>query len=188
MFKEVIGKIGFIKMLIIILSLCFFFSVISGLVLYKNLHVPLGPHFGATHIVVTELHDNLLFKTIIINLIFYCITAIGFLLLGVLYSHRIAGPLVKVTRFAEMMGKGKFDQRIDFRKKDVIHSLSAVLNEMSQAYENRCNTLSFNLNELEKNLNSLKLSDGSSEHKIEKTKKIMKLDAIISKTYKDLVL
>ncbi|NOX35052.1 MAG: hypothetical protein GXP56_15210 [Deltaproteobacteria bacterium] len=188
MFKGVIEKIGFTKMLVFILSIFFFFSIISTLLLYKNLYTPLGPHFAAAHMIVTELQDSLLLRTVAINIIFYLISATGVLLLGVLYSHRIAGPFIKVTRFAELIGKGRFDQRIHFRKKDAIHSLSAALNEMAKTYEGRCNKLSSNLDELGQRLNSLKSPYDNREQRDENIKKILELDKVISEDYRELIL
>ncbi len=184
MFKGAVEKFGFIKMLIMLLGFFFLCSLISGFILYKNLHTPLGPHFAAAHLNVTNLQDSLLIKNIVINLIFFCITALGVVFLGVLYSHKIAGPLIKVTKYAQMVGKGRFDQRISFRNKDAIHSLSAALNEMTQTYENKCIRLSSNLSQLEQNL---KLIKEDREQNNEKIKKLLELDAIISKDYKDLI-
>ncbi len=99
MFKGIIAKIGFTKMLIVVLSLFFFFSIISGLVLYKNLHTPLGPHFAAAHIIVTKLQDTILYKTVVINIVFYNPTAIGVLLLGVLYPHKLPADHRKNNSF-----------------------------------------------------------------------------------------
>lgn len=43
---------------------------------------------------------------------------------GVYFSHKVAGPLVRVRRFAKEMGEGKSGLKVAFRKGDLIHPLA----------------------------------------------------------------
>jgi methyl-accepting chemotaxis protein len=180
MLKGTITEKGFKRRLVlIILGIFIFFSLISALVLYKSLHEPLSPHYGATVTILTQAKESLVTKTIEVNLIFYLFIAIGVTLLGILYSHRIAGPLFRVKQYAALLGGGRFDQRVGFRKKDVIHSLASVLNEMAEGCEDRTKLLASQLRELEDGLKLLSSLPDESEEKVELIKRLRELDARI---------
>jgi methyl-accepting chemotaxis protein len=140
------------------------FSLVSALVMYERLHVPLSPHYGATISLLTEVKESLIITSIGINLIFWILITVGITLLGILYSHKIAGPLFRVRQYAEALGEGRFDQRISFREKDVLHTLSTALNRVAEGYEDREKHFACQLRELQDTLLSLgSLSDDSPE-------------------------
>ncbi len=170
---------GFKRLPLIILGLFFFFSLTSGVILYKNLYVTLSPHYGATHVLLTQVKESLAIKTITINLIFYVFIAIGVIILGILYSHRVAGPLFKVKQYAAMFGEGRFDKRIRFRKKDAIHDLADVLNETARGCQDRKERFAADLKELEKALLALRTLSDKPDEKAELIKKLLAIDARI---------
>jgi methyl-accepting chemotaxis protein len=183
--KVLVTEEGFKRRLVlIILGIFLFFSLISALVLYRNLQVPLSPHYGATVTILTQAKDSLVTETIKINLIFYFLIAIGVALLGILYSHRIAGPLVRVKQYAARLGEGRFDERISFREKDAIHSLALVLNEMAEGCEDRSRQFLAELQELEDGLKLLSSLPDESEEKVELIKRLRELDAKIREDHK----
>ena len=155
MLKSVIAEKGFKKLILILLGLFFLSSLISALVLYKNLQTPISPHYGAAHMILTQVRESLAVKTITINLIFFILIAIGIILLCILYSHRIAGPLFKVKQYAATLGEGRFEERIRFRKKDAVHDLADVLNETAKACQDKKERFRADLKELEEGLKAL---------------------------------
>ena len=52
-------------------------------------------------------------------------------------THKIAGPLVKITRFVHQFGAGRFRERIVLRDKDQLHALAGALNDMASSLEQR---------------------------------------------------
>ncbi len=188
MFKGVVSEELFKRLLLIILGIFCLFSFISALVVYKNSQVSLGPHYGAAHVIVTSVKESLIIITVKINLIFYLLTAIGVAILGILYSHRVAGPLVQVKQYAEKLGEGRFDERIRFRKKDAIHYLASEFNEMAKGCQERTGILASELNKLEEDLLLLNSMPDKSEEKIELIKKIRKVDVEIRDMHQTLIL
>jgi methyl-accepting chemotaxis protein len=163
-------------LLLTIFGIFLVFSLVSALVIYERLHVPLSPHYGATISLLTQVKESLLITSIAINLIFWILIAVGITLLGIFYSHKIAGPLVRVRRYAATLAEGRFDQRISFREKDVLHPLATALNEVAEGYEGREKRFACQLEELQDALLSLgSLSDRSPE-KIELMQRIRELD------------
>jgi len=53
-----------------------------------------------------------------------------FSLMGILLSHKIAGPIYRVERVAEELAKGNLDISVRFRKGDDLKHLADSLNEM----------------------------------------------------------
>ena len=164
------------RFLLIVLVMFLFFSLMSALVLYKSLHLPLSHHYGAIHVMVTQLNESLIIKTITINLFFFLLTTIGMILLGIFYSHRIVGPLFRVKKFSAVLGEGKFDERISFRKKDAIHTLSSELNEMAKGCQDNVTLLISGLHELKDTVTLLASVPYKSKKRDELLKKLQKLD------------
>lgn len=49
---------------------------------------------------------------------------------GLIYSHKISGPIYRVKKTIESLGKGIFNFKIKFRKKDKFQDLSIPINEL----------------------------------------------------------
>jgi signal transduction histidine kinase len=105
-------------------------------------------------------------------------------LLGIVYSHRIAGPLFRVKQYAAMLGEGRFDERISFREKDAVHKLAIELNEMAKECEDRTKLFVSELQELEDGLKLLSSLPDESEDKVELIKRLRELDAKIREDHK----
>ncbi len=54
-----------------------------------------------------------------------------------------------------MLGEGRFDQRIRFRKKDAVHELAKVLNETAKACQDKKERFRADLKEFEEGLKAL---------------------------------
>jgi signal transduction histidine kinase len=175
MFKEIIPQKTLKGLVLIILGIFLVSSLVSAFVLYRNLNVPLSPHYGAAISIVTKVKESLIIKTVEINLTFCFLTVIGFIVVGIFYSHRIAGPLVKVKQYASMLGEGRFDERISFRRNDVVHRLSSTLNDMAEGCQNRTTLIASRLEELEEGLLMLSSLSDESKEKIELVKKLREI-------------
>ena len=56
--------------------------------------------------------------------------AVIFTAIGIILSHKVAGPIFRVERVAQELSKGNLDIRVKFRKGDELHELADSLNEM----------------------------------------------------------
>ncbi|MDH3215801.1 MAG: HAMP domain-containing protein [Candidatus Krumholzibacteria bacterium] len=52
-------------------------------------------------------------------------------------THKIAGPLVKITRHVHQFATGNFTERIRLREKDQLQALANTLNDMASSLEER---------------------------------------------------
>jgi hypothetical protein len=56
------------------------------------------------------------------------ISLVGILLLGVLISHRLVGPVMKIEDALRKWGSGEAPEKLQFRKNDAFHSLAEAYN------------------------------------------------------------
>jgi methyl-accepting chemotaxis protein len=176
MLKKIIkeGYIG--KLLLIILGITLIFTLFSSIILYTTLDIPLSPHYGALFTNVGQLKESLIFTTVKVNILFFLFIAVGVVVLGILYSHRIAGPLYRVTQYAKSINQGKFDSRIRFRKKDAIHDLATALNQTVEGYQNKAKTFVSRLEEIVDTLKLLDAASGGSTEEDELVERLRLLD------------
>ena len=65
------------------------------------------------------------------------VVAIALVVCGILTSHKIAGPLVKLKGFLKQVAEGDFSQQIAFRRKDQLDEFADVLNETVSSLDAR---------------------------------------------------
>src|SRR5437868_1359387 len=56
---------------------------------------------------------------------------------AIVFSHRVAGPLPKITQALRDIGTGKFDTRLTLRKKDELKELAEAINAMAAQLKER---------------------------------------------------
>ena len=59
---------------------------------------------------------------------------------GVIISHRIAGPLYRISKAAREVGQGQYHSRLNLRKRDYLHDFADTFNEMLAALDERACT------------------------------------------------
>ena len=75
---------------------------------------------------------QLLFSPILINLL---ILTIIISILGIFYSHRIAGPVYRIDSDISRVLKGEKGIQVRLRKKDKLHNLAEKINKLIKAYD-----------------------------------------------------
>ncbi len=92
----------------------------------------------------------------------YCFLAGGvalcsliFGIMGILISHKIAGPLYRVKEQIKAIIDGNYKNKIKFRKGDLLHDIADLFNEMTDNLDKiKTSNLSY-VDEIEKNLKKL---------------------------------
>jgi len=85
---------------------------------------------------VIRTGTNLFWATILIGGIFECVLII---LLGIFFSHRIAGPLFKIQRTLNEVKDGRYPGLIKLRKDDLLKGFAETVNEMIISLKDRYN-------------------------------------------------
>ncbi|MBI4822896.1 MAG: methyl-accepting chemotaxis protein [Nitrospirae bacterium] len=112
--------------------------VFSGTAFYLLARkILLSPSYAETFVSVDMYKDMVLSRSIFIYAFFTLLILCGIVILGIIYSHRIAGPLQRVKAAARELGKGNLGINIRFRERDVIHPLADSINRMAGQYKER---------------------------------------------------
>jgi methyl-accepting chemotaxis protein len=80
----------------------------------------------------------------------FCVPAI--VVLHLLYSHRIAGPVFRLSKEAARIGRGDLTGSIKFRQKDNLMDMADLLNGVASQYRCRINDLRDYLSVIERDL------------------------------------
>ena len=135
-------KKGFITRLVLLILLVFIaFSSVSGLFLYYNTYRSLDTNYSASISIISEIKEDLLARTLTISAVFYLFILTGIVILAVLYTHRIAGPLQRIKLFAGAVTGGDLSPELKFRKNDAINSFGDSLNKMTEGWRGRIQAL-----------------------------------------------
>lgn len=178
---EVIRK-GYLTRLVLLL-ICIFIigTTVSAIYLYLDIYRSLDTHYSAILSIITEIKETLVIRTIKINAFFFLLISAGIVILGILYTHRIAGPLYRIKLYAKMVGEGRLDTDIKFRRKDVIHSFGESFNDMTKSYSDRLTVLISEIQQFKDAIAELKSLTEEGEDTEIAMKKVLEHDSRIKK-------
>lgn len=104
-------------------------SLLSTSLLWTSMY---RPELGSTTLLVGCL------VAVSVTLLIELILAIPIVFfLGIKQSHRIVGPMHRITRTLEAIGKGDFSQRITLRDGDTLEGLAKAINKMAETLQRR---------------------------------------------------
>ena len=178
---DVISKIYLRNFLFMLLVILLSSTAISAMVLYLNIHKPLDTHYSAIVMIISELHDTILIKSLTISAISSIVTAIALFSLGIFYTHKIAGPLYRIKMAAKSIIKGDLGTKIILRRKDVIQPFAESLNAMTTTYNEKIRTIHVEVDRLKDTITELKSSAESGKNRDDKLKKISDMESHINK-------
>lgn len=110
-----------------VLAIAVISSLIASAVVWANMHRP-------------ELEPNALLNacllTVAVTLLIELILSIPIIsFLGIRQSHRVVGPMNRLTSTLEAIGRGDFSQRITVRQGDALEALATSINQMAQSLQ-----------------------------------------------------
>jgi methyl-accepting chemotaxis protein len=164
------------------------FTVLSAAYLYLDIYRPLSTHYSAIVSILADMHETLAVKTLKINAVFFIMILAGTLILGVLYTHRIVGPLYRIKMGSKAVLEGKLRTRLTFRKKDAIQSFGDSFNKMTKNYCNKIRGINAEVDQLNKTLTDLKIRIENGEAVEAELKKALETDAKIRELLSDIKL
>jgi hypothetical protein len=115
----------------IFFSFIFYFFSQQTALIYKPLLIEPEVQSG-----VIQLMENTFWRTVLFGAIFECMMII---LLGIFFSHRIAGPLFKISRYLKEVGAGRYPGLIKLRKDDMLKNFAETVNEMIVSLKDKYN-------------------------------------------------
>ncbi len=123
-----------LKYIGLILAVVFISASVSGYTIYYNAWVLLGEKLAAVYPQGMLVH---IFRSVnmklLINIIFVSIFCAG---VGIMASHRIAGPVFRMIKFLDSASEGDYKKRIQLRKGDELADLADAMNRLMDKLEN----------------------------------------------------
>jgi methyl-accepting chemotaxis protein len=101
--------------------------------------MPLSHHLAWSNVNVQpeELMGNMVRSVLLTTAILIVFFGLVALAAGIFVSHKVAGPLYRISMVAGQVGQGQMDKRIELRRGDYVRELADKLNSMLDQVENR---------------------------------------------------
>ena len=113
-------------------------SIIHGFFLYSITAKSVEEGFLSSHNRLRSTWEILKPAIILTNGVSFCLLTLVFFVTGILISHRLIGPLFKITRRIREMGFGKLDfPPVKLRQGDEGQSLSDSVNQLQESLRDR---------------------------------------------------
>ncbi|MFH1878142.1 MAG: hypothetical protein ABH883_04985 [Candidatus Omnitrophota bacterium] len=118
-----------IKYIALILLFMFSVAIVTGYTVYVTTWIMFGEKLAAVY-PQGLLMDivNKVNLVLLMRLIFLCPVVI---LVGLILSHRIAGPIFSIQRFLRMVTEGNYDIRLRLREKDELKEIASAANKLA---------------------------------------------------------
>lgn len=97
------------------------------------------------------------------------LTSVAALILTLMFSHKISGPLFNINREVEKMGAGDLSQRVKIRADDQLQHLGSSIDEMRESLRKRIRDLQTEWARFEKQAASLTADQQKQAQKIKKS-------------------
>ena len=137
--------------------------ILTTVVLYMAVRQPIGPTYGEGFRMLAQLQQDIVYKSAVIYAITVFVIVCFIVFLTLVYSHRIAGPVYRLTIFARTLCSGDFSSKVHLRHKDVLHPLADEMNDMVSRYGETFDTVQNEINNLEEYVKRLEDGQDSEE-------------------------
>ena len=98
-------------------------------VLWKTMYLPEEASHATLIACLVSVAVTLLFELLLaVPILFYA---------GIRQSHRVVGPMKRLTQTLEAIGRGDFSQRITLRNGDALEELAGTINRMAERLQQR---------------------------------------------------
>ncbi len=123
--------------------------VATGALYLVMMKQPIGPTYGEGFRLLAQLEQDIFYKSLLIygSTVLVCLFCI--IILTMLYSHRVAGPVYRLRIFAGQVRKGDLSSAVSLRESDVIHSLSRDMNSMVGVFHGTVSEIDKQMREIE---------------------------------------
>ena len=131
---------------------CLIVAIIGQIYLYYFTESFLEIHYSEVLLRLADLKGSLFIKSLFVNILFFIIPSILFAVALVYYSHRVAGPMYRTREYMKQRSTGPVPSALKFRSDDVLHTLSAAVNEVQDLEKVRDAEICANYERMEQTL------------------------------------
>jgi len=122
---------------------------VTGALLYVSSQIWLGESYTEGLKTLSKSRGVILRNSIIIYATTSLFVLAGIIVLGLLYSHRVAGPLYRLAATARLISGGDYRVHVKLRDGDAVHPLADSMNQLVEGCNERLRRLTDALNSLE---------------------------------------
>ncbi len=141
--------VSYLRNLIIKCSLLFTVGILlTTVIFYFSVHQQPGASYEETFRILLQAKEEILTKSVIIYTFAFVIILTGIVIITLLYSHRVVGPMRRISRVAEKISAGDFSETITLRRNDAIQPLADELNDLIEAYRKTLSELILRVDEI----------------------------------------
>lgn len=155
---------------------------------YYSLNVKLDGNYAETLDKVRFLKNAFMGRFFILELAVLALLGAGVVVVTLLMSHRIAGPLWRIEQTAKAVGEGDVTIRIHLREKDEIRGLADQMNKMVETIGARLKDINATVVILEDKLETLRTHAANNETGTDESLRIVQEIRHTTKTMVDKIL
>ena len=122
----------------------------TAAVFYLMMSQSIGPTYGEGFRMLAQLEQDIFYKSLVIYGSTVLVALVCIIAMTVLYSHRVAGPIYRLSLFARKVNDGDLSSGVTLRQKDVIHPLALEMNQMVDTFHRTVTDINREIEELEK--------------------------------------
>ena len=154
--------------------------ILMAVVFHLTNQQNIGPTYGAGFRMLSELREEIFYKSIIIYITIVLLMLIGIVIISLFYSHRVAGPVYRLSLFAGEIRTGHLENDVCLRQGDVVHPLADEMNKMVDGYRRTVEELKLELAEIAALRENM--AEGDGQQAIDEiSKRAVEIQRLISK-------
>ncbi len=137
-----------------------------------------GTTYAESYKLLAELNEGLVTRVLMVFAFTLLVSAVGAIIISVIYSHRVAGPIYKLGLITKKIAEGDLAGTVRLRTHDVLHDLADEFNNLSGRYRGVLVQLETKTRELAAILDDLEKQPPLSENKAATGKIFKRIDEI----------
>ncbi len=158
-------------------------SLLSSLIFYLFNLQAYGSSYQESFKLLSNLQQELLTKSLLLYSITTFLMIIGIAVITLLYSHRIVGPLYRLSMFVKKISEGDLSETVVLRGTDEVQLLADQFNHLIISYRKMIHDLSIKHGELNKLVSTNKEGNEDSQENLLAvlTAKVKELEGVVEK-------
>lgn len=109
-------------------------ALLTSLIIWFYFHVKPGVSYAEDVMLISRIRGEIVYSSFFIYVTNALFIAAAAVIMSVLYSHRIAGPVRSLEMVVARAATGDLSRDVDLRRSDVIHPLAGDVNAMVSSY------------------------------------------------------
>ncbi len=122
---------NFVRTILIILAAG---SLVTATILYLLHHRSQGASYAESYWVIGELNRSIVHSASLLLLSTLLTSIAGIAIIAILYSHRVAGAVLRLGMRTKKITAGDMSESVKLRSSDALHSLADEFNALSARY------------------------------------------------------